>query len=68
MANGDEEKKGGFYKIQANPVDVGEMSAERLKEISNETGAEFPIEVDPTTGKPFTKPTLVVVVPGSKKK
>lgn len=68
--NGDSGKteEGGFYKIRGNPVDVSDVSAERLAEIAAETGAEFPVEADPKTGKAITRPEFVMVVPKGKKK
>lgn len=59
---------GGFKEIQGNPVDVSNTNPQSLIEIAQETGAEFPIEADSKTGKPTTKPTLIVVEIGEKAK
>ena len=60
MTNGEGgETPGGFYKIKGRKVDVSKIDTERLKEIAEETGAEFPIEADPKTGKAVTQPEFV---------
>ena len=59
---------GGFKEIQGNKVDVSDVDPEALRRIAEETGAEFPIEVDPETGKATTRPTLIVVETGKKGK
>lgn len=59
---GGDSKKGGFYRIKGGKVDVSDISPDRLKEIADETGADFPVEADSKTGKAITRPELIVVV------
>ena len=71
MSEGDNEKgsqKGGLYKKIGNPTDASEFPTDLLRQISEETGMEFPVESDSKTGKPFVRPQIDVVVPAKKKK